>query len=185
MNNITQKQTLYACIGSFFIGMLFFAWHNEMIIFRLPTKHLQLSEQNTAQKKSLTLQYLKDNAWQTVTKDMIFTHDTNQNFTHVLQQLSTVLLEETILIKPFVLQDCIYTPSHELYISFSKNPLAKQNSIEEKSIIIESILATLRSIDTPIKLVSFFVDHQPMVDTQLDFSKSWPIEGFIQKETGV
>lgn len=185
MNTLSEKQIGSICLMSFLVGMLFFAWYYEMIIFRFPTKHFQLTDQNQACKKAISLIYFKDGIWQSSVKDMILTHDMNSNCKLIIQQLSNVLVEEKIIIKPLLLQDCMYSNTQELYISFAKSPLPKQTSIYEKSLIIESILATLQVSEIPIKHVIFCLAHQPLQDNHLDFSKPWPIEGFMQKGAGI
>ena len=45
---------------------------------------------------------------------------------------------------------------------------------------IEGILKTIRENNNAIQTVRFLVHHQPLRDTQLDFSFSWPVQGFCK-----
>lgn len=181
MNEMLHRQSIATiCLVTFFAGMLFFGWYYEYIIIRRPS-HDSIILQNQTLKKSSLLVFIHNQAWRTLNQEMLISGDIASDCKQLLIQLSNTLVEEKIIPKAFSIQTCMYTAAQELYISFDKNPLTKIISIEKKLEIIESILATLRINEYPVKMVYFLSHHQPLQDSQLDFSSYWPIEGFMHE----
>jgi hypothetical protein len=82
--------------------------------------------------------------------------------------------------KTVSLQSAMLSPAqHELYISFTRNPLEKEKSIQEKWLFIEGLLKTIRENGLMLQAIHFLVQHQPLNDPHLDFSKPWPLQGFL------
>ena len=71
---------------------------------------------------------------------------------------------------------------NKAYISFDRSIAAKNESTYDAWMRVEGLLKTIRAANLGISRVNFFVHHQPLVDAHLDFSKSWPIHGFVNAE---
>jgi len=65
-------------------------------------------------------------------------------------------------------------------IMFDRNPFSKTMPTRQKLLIIESILKTIRENGIKAPKIRFLVNNQTLVDPHLDFSISWPLEGFFE-----
>jgi hypothetical protein len=91
------------------------------------------------------------------------------------------MVEEKIISKAISVQSAMLSPAgHELYISFNRNPLKKEKSTYEKWMFIEGLLRTVRENKIVVQAIHFLIHHQPINDHHLDFSKSWPLVGFLE-----
>lgn len=163
------------------LGMLFVAFKQEWIVIRYPgyTTSLEQPASSSALKKSVRLVSWHDKNWHSSSEELLVpieltdalsfiittwlahSAETSKNSTHVTVQ--TTLMAHN---------------GHDLYISFDKNPLPGQQSVFEQWMFVEGLLRTIQAYAPTIQRVHFLVNHQPMVDEQLDFSQPWPITGF-------
>lgn len=177
-----HKPYLIICLISFAVGIFFYALHTELLIIKFAGKAALLMPDQTAKKQIIDLYYIKDEkdaTWRSESLEVVMPVDKSAAIGLLLTRLFEVLLEEKIIPKKITLQDIMLDKSHELYISLQKYPFSKQSSTFDKWMTIESILKTLKANNMLVQSVRFLVDHQPMSDAQLDFSRGWPIDGFI------
>ena len=70
----------------------------------------------------------------------------------------------------------------DVFLSFDQIPFLRDWSIFNKLSFVESLLKTIYKANLGIQKITFLVDHQVMEDDHLDFSKSWPVDGFLENE---
>lgn len=92
----------------------------------------------------------------------------------------TVLESEKMLNPGAGLASVVYaTTTQELLVSWKKTPFIKTNTLYEKWLIVESMLATLRHAQLPIKTVLMLHNGSPLSDPHLAMERPWPIDGFM------
>lgn len=161
-------------------GIIFFAWYQEIIIIRYPLVP-QYSSTEMGIKKKVKLIFWHNEQWHTETHDMIWYSNNGKNIYYLINNWLTLLDAENISAKKITLQPVLLTiAQHEAYLSFDRNPFAKETNTFEKLMFIEGILRTIRDNGIPIQQVQFLVQHAPLNDPHLDFSKAWPIQGFFK-----
>jgi hypothetical protein len=177
MNN---KYYIPLSLSCAILGMLFFALYQEIIIIRYPSDK-PYSSNTVVVKKEAKLIFWHNEKWHTETQDMIWHTNTGKNIHYLINSWLTLLDAENIIDKKIAVQPVLLTVAqHEAYISFDRNPFAKEANTFEKWMFIEGILRTLKENGIPIQQVQFLVHHAPLNDPHLDFSKAWPIQGFLQ-----
>ncbi len=166
---------IITCIG----GALLFAYQYEWIIIRLP-QSTHIPEQQTKIKRIAQLHYWQDHRWHTETEELIWSGQTMQTIHQLVTNWLSLLDAEQITPKKITLQSTSIAPNNQdVYISFDRNPFAKEWSIHTKLMLIEGLLKTIRSNNIEISHISFLIHHQPLQDPHLDFSVPWPIFGFL------
>ena len=66
-----------------------------------------------------------------------------------------------------------------LFINFTAHPFSKNNSTFEKLAWIQGLFHTISNYNNQIKSVYLMVKQKPILDYELTFEQSWPIEGFL------
>ncbi len=177
-----NRTAFYISLASGIIGMLYFAFAHEWLIIQSPFDITTIS--NTGHlvvKKNLRLIYWQHDQWKHETQEILWTHDLGKNIYQTINAWLTVLDEEDIIHKKVTLQSALISPNkYDVYISFDHNPLPKERSTFYKWMLIEGLLKTLRENELNIQNVQFLVYHQPLKNQHLDFSKPWPVQGFLE-----
>jgi hypothetical protein len=173
---------LISCIA-LIAGFTFYSIYNDLIIIKFPFKKTlhPLSELNI-QKKNVKLIYWHNNKWQTEEKELLNSDNTNTTITYLMTSWLNTLFDEHIISKNVEVQSVMLDASHnEVYISFDRNPFGKESSTYEKLMFIQGLLRTLQTNTTRIQHVRLLVHYKPIHDYHLDFSRPWPITGFIKE----
>ena len=83
--------------------------------------------------------------------------------------------------KKVVVQTVLLSASDQVaYLSFDSGPLSEESSTFDKWMLIEGLFKTIRKNNVPLEQIQLLVHHQLMKDPHLDFSKPWPIDGFLK-----
>ncbi len=163
-------------------GILLCCLYNELISIRIsapgfsatPVPHNPIIE-----KKRIVLSYWHKDQLKQEADEIPWTSDTALNAACIMAHWLNLLDEEDILQKPIDVQSAtISEHKQELFMSLNRSPLESESSTYDKYQLIESFLQTLIAARIPIQNVRFLVDHLPLQDTHLDFSQSWPLQGF-------
>ena len=81
--------------------------------------------------------------------------------------------------KKVVIQSILTDASgREAFISFDRNPLAKEKSTFQKLMWVEGLLNTIKGSGLPIENIQLLIHHKPLSDAHLDFTHPWPISGY-------
>jgi hypothetical protein len=173
------------CLCSIITGLLFWAYNSEYLIIALrthPSKNMHESIHTVIRsiKKQATLSFWHHDRWNSEKIELLWSDNNAENIQHLIARWLIVLDEEKIINRRVSLQSALFGPSsQEIYLSFDRNLLTKDNATYTKLMLIESLLKTIRENGIPVTKIWFLVHHQPMHDPHLDFSHAWPISGFL------
>lgn len=84
--------------------------------------------------------------------------------------------------KKTALQNVALSPSQkDVFIHFAgkANLFDPQASTHDKLLLVQALLKTLHAYNNKIEYVYFLANKKPLNDYELDFSKGWPIKGFV------
>ena len=162
-------------------GMLLFMLHEEWVIIRFPcTAQLQ---QNTitqsTDKKRVTLYFWLHDAWHHESTELLWSNNQTKNLQYVISSWLALLDEDELMPKRVLLQQIMVTQSGNVYISFDRKPFSKETTTYKKWLWIEGLIKTIRENTNNLSSIYFLVDHKPLVDLHLDFSRLWPLQGFM------
>ncbi len=169
-------------VSMFILGILFFLFKKELIVFRFPVNYenFSSSSQNSKIKKSVKLFYFINEKWNYENIEIIWSNNINENIKQIVSSWLNLLEEEKILDHKITLQSVLSNAENkEIFLSFDRNLFNDENSTYEKLLIIESIIKTLRENELKISKIRFLNHHQEINDIHLNFKNSWPIQGFI------
>lgn len=163
--------------------MLFFAMKNELIIINYPTTTSQpVTNIHHASKKQVNLIFWQNNQWKTESHDLLWTRDKQQDLHRLINAWLTLLHEENNMKKKITLHTLLLSASDQTaYLSFDSDPLSKESATYDKWLFIEGLLKTIRENNISLQQIQLLVQHQLMQDSHLDFSKPWPINGFLEQ----
>ena len=178
-HTISLKKTVCLSLACLLLGALFFAFYNNWIIFYMPSRKEDASSV-LAHKKKVELWYMKHNSWQKEQKDIVLSGDRSQALQIIIEVWLTLLAEESIGKKrPLLESASLSLAGDELFLSFDRSPFSRDISTYEKLVWTEGLLKTVHAQDAALKKVRFLMHHQPLQDSSLDFSCSWPLTGFL------
>ncbi len=163
-------------------GMIFFAMKNELIIINYPTITPQpVINVEPVSKKQVNLIFWQHNQWKTESHDLLWTHNRQQDLHRLINAWLTLLHEENNMEKKVTLHTVLLSASDQIaYLSFDSDPLSKESATYDKWLFIEGLLKTIRENNISLQQIQLLVQHQLMQDPHLDFSKPWPVNGFLQ-----
>lgn len=177
-----MKKLIFISLCTASLGMLFYAWHKQWIVIKLPIMQEITSIepiQSKSLKKNIMLHYWHTDAWHKEKSELLWQEDLSQNIQYLLNQWLSLLDEEQIMDKKVIIQSVLMSPSQYAYISFDRNPFDKEQKTIEKIYWIEGLLKTLRENGILTQGINFLVQHQPLCESHLDFSNPWPLSGFL------
>jgi hypothetical protein len=175
----TQKYIIISAL-MLIIGIGAYAFYNEVIIIRIPTRKAHyISNEIDRHKKKYALFIRKDNNWHKEEKELITTSKKLEMLTYLITNWLQFATEEKMQKKTLLESIMLDNNQVEAYIDFDRNPFSKESSTYEKWMWIESLLKTLKESGIQIQSVKFLVNHKQLFDYHLDFSQAWPITGFI------
>jgi hypothetical protein len=180
--NMNTKQ-FYSIVSSaaFVVALLFFAIYNQLILFRSPWNARDIITSSSAiQKKQVMHYYYHGDKWKTEKQELLWSDSIENNIIQLLNAWFMLLDEEHITPKKTMVQSALVSTADCLYISFDHNVFVKEDPIFKKWMLIEGLLKTLAVNGIACKQVQFFVQHQQLHDSHLDFSFAWPINGFFK-----
>lgn len=198
LKNYLKNKYLKLSLVAFSLGVFFLALQKEWIILRspwAPHDNLALVQHSLAgTKQNLVIHYWANQRWNSELIDTINSSNSTKNLKQLVTSWLSLLSEEKILCqKPALQSVLIDQKTKNLYLSFDRALFTGSESTKEKLLIIESLLKTIRehqitqpvnkfasANQIPIETITFLVLHQPMPDSHLDFTISWPISGFLE-----
>lgn len=177
-----RSTLILLCICAAAIGCFYLAIERGFLVINLQSR---VSNQATTlpefEKKPITLTYWHNDRWMHEQVEIIWSDNCQQTVKHMVDAWLTLLDDERIMDKKVTLQSCLCSSNQqELLLSFDRNPFPVQASTYEKWMWIEGLLKTIRDNGIKVQAVRFLVHHQELHDYHLDFTNSWPINGFIK-----
>ena len=173
-------------VAASFLGGLFFLFKYEWIIIKSPLSSynrnlLENLSTKSALVKRVNLYYWQKPRFSFEAIPIVLQKNKGENIKRLTSMWLDLLFDEKILDCMIVVEAVLETESgQDVFISFDRSPFSSSWSSFKKWMLIESLLKTIREFITEISTVTFLVKHKPMIDDHLDFSFSWPIEGFLE-----
>jgi len=168
---------------AFLIGGLIFAYRSQWIIIRAPWTNRQAHAQQSIQahKKAVKIWHFKQNKLIFEPQQIIWDEQNiTLNTMRLVNAYLHLLYEENGIDKKIQVQAVTGNPTgNELCINFSHELFQEEQPIYTKWMLIEGLLQTVREQIPTLKTLFFLVNHRPMQDHHLDFSRPWPAEGFL------
>jgi len=181
-----NKIILLMLIGiTVIVGIIYVGINDQWIIIRNPfiETHKPALQKKPAKCQTI-LYYWHNNSWQQEQTSALYSENQSNNITQLINAWLSLIENEQIIGKKVILESAFVAQSgQELFLSFSRNLFDKDESLFSKWMRVEGILKTIRENNkNQFRSVRFLVHHQPLRDTQLDFSFSWPIQGFYKNQ---
>ncbi len=169
---------------SIFSGLFFFCTYQEWLII---SWHPPLQPTDTAnscliEKKKVQLTLWKQGQWYQETVTLLWGTTEEEQVKSLTAQWLTLAYEEQCIKKRISVESALSSiTAQDLYLSLSDTLFEKKWPTDKKMHLIEGLLKTLRDNGITTAHIFFLVHHQPLVDTHLDFSRAWPIKGFLNQ----
>jgi hypothetical protein len=172
---------LWLSIFSICVGLIYFGIQKQIIIVRIPsyTAKQALGEGQVQQKRNITLSYWFQGSFKQEPIAVIDAENQADTLRYIVNNWLMLLDQATLLNKKTTLESVMISSSHDAYISFDHSIFTKNESTYEKWMRVESLLKTIRAANMGINRVYVHVHHRPLLDANLDFSKAWPVHGFL------
>lgn len=172
--------------GALIIGILFFLFYNNRIAIsfrfgRNPAESLLVVR---SEKKAIPVWYWLNGTMKSDQRDLLWSTSPVFNATNAINSWLALLDQEEAVAQPSTVQDVsLSADEEELLVSWDRPPFGHDDAMYDKVMLLESLLKTLRGCELKIQRVRFLVHHQPLQDLYLDFTKPWPITGFVENQT--
>lgn len=177
-----EKKTTIIAFASCIFGVLFYAIQYEYIIIRSSLAVTKQQPNPTITSRVCTIIYHQNNrvCFETVRLEWP-EQDKARTVFNLTSNFFDTLLHEGIIMYRISVQTVVHDPhTNTIYISLDRTPFENQWSIYKKWLLVEDLLATLYKNNIAFPYVQLLVNHQPLSDSHLDFSRAWPIQGFIR-----
>lgn len=182
IQNYTYISLFCLLLGALFTGIM----HEWIVIFfPLHTKQFSLVTDNKTENRFITIYYWSDDHWQTESIPAICSYNNTQEFICTVTASWLLMMQEEQIVPSHISVQSILLSTHgdTAYISFNDTLVQRNKPMIDNLLCIESLLKTLHSNNIPqLQNCLFLVNHTPLTDAHLDFSQSWPIVGFLQKD---
>lgn len=169
-------------------GIIFFLFYREFIIINFNTNNLTLNKptldtptiNSGTHKKELSFYFWHKNSWQEEKKQCLWSDAKEFNLKQVITTwLSTLEQEGVISTKITAQLIALDSTGYFAFLSFDTNPITQNGPFYTKILWIEGLLKTIKNSGINIQSIHFLHNHKPLIDSHLDFSQPWPINGFI------
>lgn len=169
-------------------GIIFFLIQRQWLIiqwtFDSSPHEIAFLQKETVLKKEITFYWWKNDKFQHEKASLIWREGKNaENLQHIINQWLSFLKGEKI-VDPTLTVDSVALGAHEqeAYVSFNQPFPWKEWPIHKKWMLLESLFKTIKSSDSMTKFIMILANNEPMPDDHLDFSHTWPIDGFIEEQ---
>lgn len=183
---MNKNSVIAVSIGALIIGVLFFLMYNNRIAISLRFGDGALSQSNLvvrSEKRAVPIWYWVRGAYKTEQRELLWSSSAVFNATNVINSWLALLDQEEAVAQPSTVQDISFShDDQELIVSLDRAPFGSNDATYDKLMLTESLLKTLRGCDFAAVRVRLLVQHQPLHDMHLDFSRPWPIQGFVEAQ---
>ena len=190
-NKIKDKKNFFSSffliIFCIIIGMFFFLIQRKILLIHWDFRktedleNIEKNNENITLHKKVNFYYWKDEKFCFEEFTFVWFSSDTENLRHLINNWISFLHEERILSRKISLDTVSLSQNNQqAYLSFDQFFLDREWSIFKKWCFIEGMFKTIKNSGSNIKLINFLVKHQQMEDDHLDFSQSWPIDGFIE-----
>jgi hypothetical protein len=176
-----QVTIVWLCCLSLCIGLVYFGIQKQIIIVRVPpyTSTAGQSEGQSQSKRNIMLYYWCQGAFKQESIAVIDAASQADTLHYIVTNWLTLVEQTSVLNKKVSLESVMLSTAHDAYISFDHSIFMKNESTYEKWMRVEGLLKTIRTANMGINRVCLHVRHSPLADAHLDFSRGWPVHGFM------
>ncbi len=160
------------------VGILLLAVHNEWIVISI-THQRKTEYSQPIDKKNISLHFWHNNNWVIEHETVLWNSEPSHNIQSVVASWLSIMDTEQYASKKVSLESVILAPNNHLYISFDRHPFSKESSTIDKLMWLEGLLTTLKNAHLGLQSVHFLVHHKPLLDSHIDCTRPWPIDGFL------
>jgi len=183
MYKLLRHKIFLNAFSCFLIGIVAYCIYQEWIIVTVQfAMRRNNNKQLITEQKELICFFYKADQWYTERTRLLWSKDQLDNLSAVIEQWVTLGKIEGLLDKKIKVQAVtIGTDNKTAYVSFNQSPLTQEQAIYQKLKVIKGLLKTIKEQNFTITQIHFLKNHQPLQDPHLDFTESWPLEGFVQQ----
>lgn len=164
------------CACMVICGIILAAIRHELIIVRTSIEKISDEVRHVqAERKKITCFFIKGDAIKTEPVDIVYMADWIKTTQHICNAWLQVVYEEQIVSKPVTITHVATGDTHEVYLSFDRNPFEKNAPVINKIHFMRSLLYTLAQANVPFTRVFGMVNGNLLQDPHLDFSHGWPL----------
>ncbi|MFH1831683.1 MAG: hypothetical protein ABH827_02660 [bacterium] len=187
----SYKKIIIILGAGIFAGIFFFLLNRDYLVIKwiggsssaeLDTLKIGVS----VARKKVQYFFYKDHVLARETGTIVWAPDNiTKSFERLIGDWLICLQDQKLISRTVFLRSVAFSfGSEEIFLNFNQSFFPKHVSIMYKWHIIEALLKTLYSVSqstsVPVQGVRFFVGDEVLHDAHLDFSKAWPITGFLQ-----
>jgi hypothetical protein len=181
---LNKQVGIAAVLVSIFAGIIFFLVERGIVFINLPKSFFSkqsIGQMYVSGSKKVTYFYYKHSVEESVNEEIVWSSLSKTDQYKMLvagwvqHGKDDGLLDQALWIDSVVLSGL----ENELYLSFSRSFLREDMSIAARWSLVEGLLKTCKQGSCSLEKVYFLVNHQPMLDYQLDFSGPISINGFM------
>jgi hypothetical protein len=169
---------------AFVLGAVFYGFQKKIIILHYPSGQEEVPRSATTPgSKKVTFFYWYLHKWHHEMSEIMWPSTKGEQITQLLNGWLSCMHEERVLHKKVCVTHVLLDKQEQTaYISFDRALFNKESSTFEKWYCIEGLLKTVRENGIALSSFYFLVQHKPLLDTHLDFSNPWPVDGFISSQ---
>jgi hypothetical protein len=170
----------------FLFGAFFFFIQREWLIFRfnfgfIKSKEL-FNKQDLPLQQKVKMYYWKEDKLFFEEQTFVWFSDSSQTLKHLVNNWLSFLHQERLIDKGVSIENVLIDITKQrAYFSFDQTIFTHEFSIFDRCNLLECLSKTIKSSGINIKSIMFLVKNQIMDDDHIDFSESWPIDGFLHE----
>ena len=176
-----MKKILLVSLFLLLAGSISYCIYNEKILIFFPEQHNHLYGDQQLQSTEIPLFTWTSQQTYHI-EHVTFLNETSEfkNFQNLITKW--IQTQEHQAHPLLSVQKASLSDDHkDIFVHFSHYPFDKDASTYTKLAWIQGLLKTIHTHNKNIEFIYFFVDDKHLKDYELDFSRPWPIEGFLEK----
>ena len=181
---MSKKNIIILSLISCLVGIILYAFARDWIIIRSPIRRSYETDclkNGATNKKNVTLHVWKNGKWASERTEIVCSEHKADTITQIVTHWLKLMEDEQSSSEHIYVESVLLTPSGtDAYISFDRYPFAHESCIYTKLMWMEGLLKTLRENKVALQGVRFLIHHTTLYDEHLDFSKEWPLTGFME-----
>lgn len=160
-------------------GVLFYAITHNIIIIRYPPQSPIKNSRSSLDKELMRFTYFKGTTCAYEWRHIIQDDEDIVTAQRIITAYWAVIEDNGLLPARIQVQSTTTDRTGKILLcSLSDNPCSVEASTLTAWLLIEGLILTLRELMPQFQKILFLVNHELLTHPTLDFSRTWPIEGF-------